>query len=81
MFAIGTPLSKDFANTLTRGVVSSLRTLDGLAYVQTDVAIDHGNSGGPLIDEQGRSLRRRLVDEPGVAALATARRARRLTER
>jgi serine protease Do len=54
VFAIGTPLEKDFQNTVTRGVVSGRRTLEGLAFVQSDVAVDHGNSGGPLIDERGQ---------------------------
>jgi S1-C subfamily serine protease len=54
VFAIGTPLRKEFANTLTRGVVSATRELEGQSMIQSDVAVDHGNSGGPLLDEQGR---------------------------
>jgi S1-C subfamily serine protease len=54
VFAIGTPLEKDFQNTVTKGVVSANRLLDGQAFVQSDVAVDHGNSGGPLLDENGR---------------------------
>lgn len=54
VYAIGTPLERGFQNTLTRGVVSASRVLDGLSYIQSDVAIDHGNSGGPLLDEGGR---------------------------
>ncbi len=52
--AIGSALG-DFRNTVTMGVVSGLnRTLDtGEGYnienlIQTDAAINHGNSGGPL---------------------------------
>lgn len=56
VFAIGTPLDKDFQNTLTRGIVSANRTYEGLTFIQSDVAVDHGNSGGPLLDEQGRVL-------------------------
>jgi S1-C subfamily serine protease len=54
VFAVGTPLRTEFANTLTRGVISGERRIEGLSYLQSDVAIDHGNSGGPLLDEQGR---------------------------
>ena len=54
VFAIGTPLRKEFANTLTRGVISGVRLIDGQPVIQSDVAIDRGNSGGPLLDEQGR---------------------------
>ncbi|HSV02076.1 MAG TPA: trypsin-like peptidase domain-containing protein, partial [Phenylobacterium sp.] len=54
--AIGTPLEKTFQSTVTKGVISGIRTLEGLAFVQSDVAVDHGNSGGPLLDEHGRVL-------------------------
>lgn len=56
VFAIGTPLRKEFANTLTRGVVSATRLVEGQTVIQSDVAVDRGNSGGPLLDEQGRIL-------------------------
>lgn len=54
VFAVGTPLRKEFSNTLTRGVVSATRVVEGQTLIQSDVAVDHGNSGGPLLDEQGR---------------------------
>jgi len=54
--AIGNPLG--YEHTVTVGVVSYLgRKLfdEGLDdYIQTDAAIDVGNSGGPLIDASGR---------------------------
>jgi hypothetical protein len=56
VFAIGTPLEKNFQNTVTKGVVSAARTYQGLAFVQSDVAVDHGNSGGPLLDEHGQVI-------------------------
>lgn len=54
VFAIGTPLDPALQNTVTRGVVSAFRTLDGLAFIQSDVMVNRGNSGGPLLDEKGR---------------------------
>jgi S1-C subfamily serine protease len=54
VFAVGTPLEKDFQNTVTKGIVSANRLLEGQTFVQSDVAVDHGNSGGPLLDEKGR---------------------------
>ena len=54
VFAIGTPLDPTLQNTVTRGVVSAHRTIDGFAYIQSDVMVNHGNSGGPLLDETGR---------------------------
>jgi S1-C subfamily serine protease len=54
VYAIGTPREREFAGTLTRGVVSTAnRMIEGQGYIQSDVAITHGNSGGPLIDEKG----------------------------
>jgi S1-C subfamily serine protease len=59
VLAIGNPFGR-FQGTLTVGVVSSLaRTIqneDGSALegmIQTDAAINAGNSGGPLLDSQG----------------------------
>ena len=58
--AIGSPLG-DFRNTVTVGVVSALhRSLNDSGsvalqdLVQTDAAINSGNSGGPLVDLSGR---------------------------
>jgi serine protease Do len=56
VIAIGTPLSNDFLNTVTRGVVSGGRVVEGQSFVQSDVAVDHGNSGGPLLDDKGRVI-------------------------
>ena len=53
VFAIGTPLDPKFQSTVTRGVVSASRLYDGFSFIQSDVAINHGNSGGPLLDEKG----------------------------
>jgi 2-alkenal reductase len=52
--AIGSALG-DFANTVTVGVVSGLNRRIGGAdagtgFIQTDAAINHGNSGGPLLN-------------------------------
>ena len=53
VLAIGTPHGV-FQNTVTRGIVSSLRQLDKVVVLQTDTALNPGNSGGPLIDHAGR---------------------------
>ncbi len=40
--------------TVTQGVVSAKRTLKtGVEAIQTDAAINHGNSGGPVYNENG----------------------------
>jgi S1-C subfamily serine protease len=53
VFAIGTPLSKDLQFTVTKGIVSGLRKIDDLDYIQSDVNVLPGNSGGPLVDSHG----------------------------
>src|SRR5215216_993926 len=62
VIAIGSPLG-DFKNTVTVGVVSATgRSIDsGNGYtienlIQTDAAINHGNSGGPLVDLAGNVI-------------------------
>lgn len=56
--AIGSP--EGLRNTVTMGVVSSVaRQLDPdnpMAYIQTDAALNPGNSGGPLVDIDGNVL-------------------------
>ncbi|MER7266770.1 trypsin-like peptidase domain-containing protein [Micromonospora carbonacea] len=64
VLAIGSPLS--LANTVTAGIVSALdRTMQAgdpggptryYAAIQTDAAVNHGNSGGPLVDSAGRVI-------------------------
>ncbi len=51
VMAIGSPLGLD--GTVTLGVVSGFRSLDGSDYVQFSAPISPGNSGGPVIDSRG----------------------------
>ncbi|KGS31282.1 peptidase Do family protein [Burkholderia pseudomallei MSHR7343] len=54
--AIGSPFGLD--NTVTAGIVSAKgrNTGDYLPFIQTDVAVNPGNSGGPLINMQGEVI-------------------------
>jgi putative serine protease PepD len=61
VYAIGNPFG--FTRTLTTGVVSAVQrqieapnSLPIDHAIQTDAAINHGNSGGPLLDLRGRVI-------------------------
>lgn len=61
VIAIGNPLSQEFAGTVTSGIVSATdRTVvvdnAEYKYIQTDAAINGGNSGGPLINARGEVI-------------------------
>jgi serine protease Do len=62
VLAIGNPLSTDeLANTITFGIISATKreiTIDNYTntYLQTDAAINFGNSGGPLINLSGEVI-------------------------
>ncbi|TGL07333.1 PDZ domain-containing protein [Leptospira bouyouniensis] len=67
--AIGAPLGLE--QSFTVGVVSAIQRggLDrsGLAYIQTDAAINQGNSGGPLLNIRGEviGINRMIVSQSG----------------
>ena len=64
VMAFGSPLSQDLGNTATLGIVSATeRTSDQItnlnvfsSFIQTDATIYPGNSGGPLVDINGRLI-------------------------
>lgn len=52
VLAVGSPRKMYFS--VSRGMVSfPNRFLDGVEYIQTDLPINVGNSGGPLVDREG----------------------------
>lgn len=52
--ALGSPAGLDF--TVTEGIVSAVRSINEIIYLQTDVPINPGNSGGPLINKAGKII-------------------------
>jgi serine protease Do len=56
IFAMGSPLGEKLSNSVTRGIVSGHREIEGQRLIQTDAAVNPGNSGGPLVDKEGRVL-------------------------
>ena len=61
VYAIGNPLGAELRGTLTSGLISAIDrrvTLEGrvMTMLQTTAALNNGNSGGPLINDQGQVI-------------------------
>ena len=65
VFAIGSPLGKEYMGTVTKGILSgknrtvtvtSSSTSQMIEVLQTDAAINPGNSGGPLVNINGEVI-------------------------
>lgn len=61
VYAIGNPLGYELRGTLTDGIVSAINRdvwVDGrtMTLIQTNAALNSGNSGGPLINEYGQAV-------------------------
>lgn len=72
VMAVGSPLG--LSGTVTIGIVSGFRSLEGSDYVQFSAPISPGNSGGPVVDARGRVVAiasAKLVGD-GVEALSLA---------
>ncbi len=60
VYAIGNPFG--FSNTMTKGIVSSIRSIEMPSgnkidnAIQTDASVNPGNSGGPLLNSHGEVI-------------------------
>ena len=55
VFAVGCPRKMNF--TVSRGMVSYVgRRIDGTYYLQSDLATNDGNSGGPVVNDRGEVI-------------------------
>ncbi|MDK2777295.1 MAG: trypsin-like peptidase domain-containing protein [Pseudomonadota bacterium] len=53
VYIIGTPLTEELDHTVTRGIISGIRMQNSMKFIQTDAAVNPGNSGGPAFNEKG----------------------------
>jgi len=61
VYAIGNPLGVELRGTLTNGIISAINrdvTVEGkvMTLIQTNAALNNGNSGGPLINAYGQVI-------------------------
>jgi S1-C subfamily serine protease len=56
VYCIGSPLDEKFSTTMSRGIVSGYRVEDNMKYLQSDVNVLPGSSGGPLLDSNGNVI-------------------------
>lgn len=77
--AIGNPLGLELRGSVTVGVISALnRNLNPMQqrfpYIQTDAAINHGNSGGALVNAEGKviGINSAKIENQGVEGLGFA---------
>lgn len=66
VYAVGAPIFLELSNSLSKGILSGKRKMKDfdITLLQTDVAVNPGNSGGPLINMDGEVI--------GVVALKIA---------
>lgn len=75
IIALGNPLG--LKHSLVEGVVSGVREIEGKPMIQLAVPIEEGNSGGPVLDRQGRvvgimTMKHRFTNNLGFAVAINA---------
>ncbi len=57
VFVLGTPLDPNLAKSVSKGIVSGTPEMKpGRLIIQTDAAVNPGNSGGPLVNAKGEAI-------------------------
>lgn len=54
VYSVGTPLDLNLSQTVAKGIISGMRVINNINFIQTDASINPGNSGGPLILMNGK---------------------------
>ncbi|QBB72371.1 trypsin-like serine protease [Pseudolysobacter antarcticus] len=53
LYVVGTPLDLKLSHSVTQGILSAVREVNGARLYQTDAAVNPGNSGGPVFNDTG----------------------------
>ena len=53
---IGTPAEESLSQSVTAGIVSGERLIEGKKMIQSDAGISPGNSGGPMLNMKGEII-------------------------
>ncbi len=53
VYAIGTPKDIHLGQSLSKGIVSGKRTIDGRNLIQSDASVNEGHSGGAMVNKEG----------------------------
>ncbi|WP_136667218.1 S1C family serine protease [Flavobacterium sp. H122] len=56
VYAIGTPLDKKLVQSISKGIISGYRKYNGVNFIQSDININSGNSGGPMLNLKGEII-------------------------
>jgi S1-C subfamily serine protease len=74
IFAVGNPLDEGLKSSVSKGIVSGDREIEGRKFLQTDVSANPGSSGGPLLTSDGRAagVLSWKIAAPGLEGLAFA---------
>ncbi len=66
VYTIGTPGDLELGQSISKGILSGKRKHEEIVYIQTDVAVSPGNSGGPLLNNKGHIIgiiQRKLIGD------------------
>lgn len=56
VYAIGTPRDISLGQSITKGIISGKRVIENNTFIQSDVSVNRGNSGGALTNKEGELI-------------------------
>jgi serine protease Do len=56
LYAVGTPYNMELGQSVSKGIFSSYRKKDNINLMQIGIKVNSGNSGGPIINNQGQVI-------------------------